>query len=129
MSSIFPWRELERNFSGMGIGAQRAAVATADRCVGRVLEALRARGVLDSTVVVVTSDHGGVGRSHPPGDPRSQFIPWIVSGPGIRKNLDLAQDPESPVATEDTFATACALLGLAYPEPIKGRVVSRIFLP
>jgi predicted AlkP superfamily pyrophosphatase or phosphodiesterase len=116
------------HFWGWGSGAQRAAVATADRCVGRVLEALRARGVLDSTVVVVTSDHGGVGRSHPPSDPRSQFIPWIVSGPGIHANLDLAHGTGSEVVTEDTFATVCALLGLVPRQPIKGRLVERILI-
>ena len=35
-----------------------ADVAVADREVGRLIEALRARGVLDRSIVVVTADHG-----------------------------------------------------------------------
>ena len=35
-----------------------AEIASADRGVGRLLDALRARGVLDDTLVVLTADHG-----------------------------------------------------------------------
>ena len=35
-----------------------ADVAVADREVGRLIEALRQRGVLDRAIVVVTADHG-----------------------------------------------------------------------
>jgi arylsulfatase A-like enzyme/Tfp pilus assembly protein PilF len=35
-----------------------AEITSADRGVGRLLEALRARGVLDDTLVVLTADHG-----------------------------------------------------------------------
>ncbi|HXY42019.1 MAG TPA: sulfatase-like hydrolase/transferase, partial [Vicinamibacteria bacterium] len=35
-----------------------AEISSADRGAGRILEALRARGVLDDTLVVLTADHG-----------------------------------------------------------------------
>jgi arylsulfatase A-like enzyme len=35
-----------------------AGVAHADRMIGELVESLRAKGVLDSTLVIVTSDHG-----------------------------------------------------------------------
>ena len=69
---------------GWGSPAQLAAIAAADKWVGEILGSLRNRGVLDSTVVLITSDHGGAGRSHGPDDVRSREIPWIVSGPGAR---------------------------------------------
>jgi arylsulfatase A-like enzyme len=111
---------------GWGSAIQRGAIAAADRCVGRLLDALRDRGVLDSTVVFVTADHGGRGRSHPPSDPRSWTIPWIVSGAGIRSGLDLS---DMEIHTEDTFATACWLLGIEPQEPIQGRPVRSILTP
>ncbi len=111
---------------GWGSPVQLKAIATADRCIGRILAALESRGVLDSTFVLVSSDHGGQGRSHGANDTRSLTIPWIAAGPGICAGFDLASIAELRVRTEDTFATACWLLGLTAPKPIDGRAVSQI---
>jgi arylsulfatase A-like enzyme len=111
---------------GWGSLAQLAAIAEADRCIGRLLDALQARGVLDSTVVLLTADHGGAGKSHGPDDTRSREIPWVVAGPGVCQNLDLTLFPELEVSTEDTFATVCWLLGIPVSKPIDGRPVTEI---
>ena len=109
---------------GWGSGAQLAAIATADSCVGTLIAALRSRGLLDSTVIVVTADHGGAGKSHGPNDPRSRHIPWIAAGPGVRPNFDLTTDAGLTIRTEDTFATICWLLAIPVPEPVEGRPVT-----
>jgi Type I phosphodiesterase / nucleotide pyrophosphatase len=111
---------------GWGSAAQLAAIAEADRCIGRLLDALRARGVLDSTVVLVSSDHGGAGKTHGPDDTRSREIPWIVAGPGICPDVDLTTFADLNVRTEDTFATVCWLLGVTVTKPIDGRPVTEI---
>jgi predicted AlkP superfamily pyrophosphatase or phosphodiesterase len=111
---------------GWGSDAQLAAIANADAAIGRILDALRGVGVLDSTVVLISADHGGAGRSHGRGDPRSRYIPWIVAGPGIRKNLDLTGDADLTVRTEDTFATICRLLAIPITGTIDGRPVLQI---
>ncbi len=108
---------------GWGTPEQSRALAEADRALGRVLEALRARGVLDSTLVLVTSDHGGAGRSHGPDDPRSRTIPWILAGPGVRADVDLDTDADVEIHTEDSFATLVAALGLDPGAPIDGHPV------
>ena len=108
---------------GWGSENQIRAVAIADRSIDRVLTALRERGTLDSTVIVVSSDHGGSGKSHGAGDERSRYIPWIAVGPGLPANLDLDQDPTLHVRTEDTFATVCAMLGIVVPAGAAGRPV------
>ena len=43
---------------------------------------------------------------------RARHIPWIISGPGIHKDVDLTVYPKTVIDTEDTFATACYLLGI-----------------
>jgi predicted AlkP superfamily pyrophosphatase or phosphodiesterase len=113
--------------SGWGSNDQLAAIATADRCIGRLLEALERRHLLDSTVFLVTADHGGAGRSHGPGDPRSLHIPWIIAGPGIRHGVDLTLDAGLVIHTEDSFATLCFVLGIPVTERITGRVVEAAF--
>ena len=48
-----------RHFSGArGLSTYRAAIAFLDAEIDRTLVALRERGVLDQTLVIVTSDHG-----------------------------------------------------------------------
>jgi hypothetical protein len=54
------------------------------------------------------------------------FIPWIISGPGIRKNVDLTIYPNTNVDTVDTFATACYLLGIARSPQLDGKPVMEI---
>jgi predicted AlkP superfamily pyrophosphatase or phosphodiesterase len=114
---------------GWGSPAQLEAIAAADRCVGQILASLRNRGALDSTVVLITSDHGGAGRSHGPDDVRSREIPWIISGPGICRNLDLTMHQDLEIRTEDTFATICYLLGITLSKPVDGRAVTEILCP
>lgn len=109
---------------GWGSPEQITAVAKADRCIGRLLDALAQKNLLDSTVVLVTADHGGAGKSHGRGDDRSLHIPWIIAGPGIRQGYDLTQDANLTIHTEDSFATVCSLLGIPVADSIMGRVVN-----
>ena len=97
---------------GWGSSQQIAAAEQADRAVGIVLDVLDDLNLKESTLVMLTADHGGSGKTHGEGDPRSQFIPWIAVGPGLKKDHDLTLDPERRIGVETTFATACAFLGL-----------------
>lgn len=65
-----------------------ATVTLIDRQIGRILEALEERGVLDETLIVFSSDHGDHLGDH--GLPfketfyeSSLMVPLIVSGPGV----------------------------------------------
>jgi len=111
---------------GWGSAPQLAAIAEADHCIGRLLAALAVKGVLDSTVVLISSDHGGAGYSHGADDPRSREIPWIVAGPGLRHDFDLTTIAELDVRTEDTFATICWLLGIPVAKAVDGHAVTQI---
>jgi predicted AlkP superfamily pyrophosphatase or phosphodiesterase len=113
--------------SGWGSQVQVAAAAAADRALGQVLGALVRAGLADSTLVIVSADHGGAGTTHGGLDARSHFIPWIAAGPGVRHDYDLTRAPALQVRTEDTFATASAWLGLAIAQPVDGQAVAEIF--
>lgn len=112
---------------GWGSPEQIAAVSAADRALGRVLEAVAKRAATDSTLIIVSADHGGSGLTHGGTDARSRFIPWIAAGPGVRRGYDLTRETTLEVRTEDTFATACAWLGLPIDKPVDGAPVTAIF--
>ncbi len=121
--------DLVGHAKGWGSPEQLTAVGRTDKALARVLLSLREAGPKDSTLIIVTSDHGGAGLSHGGLDARSHFIPWVVVGPGVSPGFDLTRIRELRVRTEDTFATACDWLGIAIDKPIEGRAVSEIWGP
>lgn len=112
---------------GWGTTEQLAAVERADTAIAVVLDAYKAAGLLENTLVIITADHGGAGKTHGPDDPRSRHIPWIAAGPGLRANFDLTRDRDLVVNTEDTAATTCQFLGLTPGEGATGKPVMRIY--
>ena len=71
----FPNVDAYGHFIGWGSDEQLKAVAGVDHCIGEVLQAEKDARVLDSTLVIVTADHGGAGRTHGPDDQRRSWIP------------------------------------------------------
>jgi predicted AlkP superfamily pyrophosphatase or phosphodiesterase len=85
------------------------AVHDSDRCLATLLAAIDASGLADSTLVIVTADHGGHGKKHSDGHVAvDREIPWIVRGPGVGHDIVL----DGTVETVDTAATTLAALGL-----------------
>ena len=110
--------------SGWAKPPQMSAIEQADAHVGTILATLREAKLRDSTYVILTADHGGVGRTHMAEDARSCHIPWILNGPGVRKGLDLTTFDALEINTEDTFATACVLLNIPIDPRITGTPVT-----
>jgi hypothetical protein len=99
------------------------AVREADRLLQHVVIALRERRLWDRTAIIVTADHGGVGKKHG-GLTQSEIeIPWIAAGAGIVKGRELKQ----PVTTIDTAATIAFLLGVPPHSAWTGRPVREAF--
>lgn len=94
------------------------AVRRADGCVRDLLETLTARGDLDRTLVVVTADHGGHGRSHGSARRVDRRIPWMAYGGPAQAGASIER-----VDTRDTAATVLEALGLPRPSTMDGRPI------
>jgi predicted AlkP superfamily pyrophosphatase or phosphodiesterase len=105
---------------------QLQAIEHTDHDLQRIFDALTKAGIAERTTVIITSDHGGAGKTHGPDDPRSRHIPWIIAGPHVRQG-DLTRDVALTVNTEDTCATACYLLGLPQLPYFDGKPVLAAF--
>lgn len=112
---------------GWGSREQLEAINRADGHVGTLLSVLASVGLRDSTLIILTSDHGGAGLTHSMDDERSRTIPWIVAGPGIKHGFDLTQVADLRVNIEDTCATACHVLGLSQLPYFDGKPVLLAF--
>lgn len=100
-----------------------AAVALADDCVGKIVQAVADAGIANKTIVLVTSDHGGRGKNHGGATMDEIEIPWIIAGPGIAPGTEIA----TPVDTYQTAATIAYLFGLTPPEAWIARPVLAAF--
>lgn len=123
----FPDNDRIGHAVGWGTPDQVAHLAKTDNALGVVLKAIDDEHLTDSTLIIVTADHGGNGRTHGGLDPRSRHIPWIAAGPGIKPNYDLTLNIKLVVNTYDTFATACNVLGIPLPADCDGKPISDIF--
>lgn len=95
-------------------------VAHMDALIGRVLDALNEKCILDQTLVIVTSDHGGHDQTHFLNIPEDRFIPFILNGPDIAAGRTLCEQ----VRVMDAAATALAFLDLPIDVAADGRVVT-----
>lgn len=101
------------------------AAEHSDACLGELLAAVDEAGIADSTLIIVTADHGGHNRTHS-GARRlvsDRHIPWIARGPGVPADAWL----EDTVTTYDTAVTALAALGLPASSDMAG--VARLEFP
>ena len=123
----FPDVDSVGHAKGWGSPEQLAQIEKTDAQLAQVFGALKRSGIFESTLILITADHGGAGRSHGAEDFRSRHIPWIVAGPGVRKNFDLTRVAALEVRTEDTCATACWLLGLPQKSYFDGKPIYEAF--
>jgi arylsulfatase A-like enzyme len=99
-----------------------AMLAQMDEAIGRVMAALERSGVEENTVVIFTSDNGGLSTAE--GHPTSNLplragkgwlyeggirTPWIIRAPGVATPASVC---ETPVITADLYPTILELAGL-----------------
>ncbi len=98
-------------------------IAFTDAQLGRILDALRAAGHGEDTLLVVLADHGeGLGEHDEGGHGILAYqstlrVPLLVSGPGLPKGRVV----KDAVGTIDVVPTVLALLGLDAPSDLPGR--------
>jgi arylsulfatase A-like enzyme len=101
-------------------------IAYLDEQLGRLLENLRVRGLLDNTVVIITSDHGEAFGDHGSfGHSNGALfdevgVPLVILAPGAPAGRVVG----SPVSLRDLPATVVDQAGLAVGSPFPGRSLS-----
>jgi arylsulfatase A-like enzyme len=98
-------------------------IAFLDEQLGRLLDQLRRQGLLDNTVVIITSDHGEAFGDHghlghgPSLHLDEIGVPLVILSPGAPAGRVV----ESPVSLRDLPATVIDVLGLSAGSPFPGR--------
>jgi arylsulfatase A-like enzyme/Tfp pilus assembly protein PilF len=101
-------------------------IAYTDHYIGRVIEKLKSLGIFDSSLIIITSDHGEMLGEHGE-DEHGYFIyqsalkvPLILKLPGQRRCRRI----KNPVGLVDIAPTVCSLLGIAPAGSLQGRDLS-----
>ena len=118
----FPSGDLAGHDHGWMSKKQLKAYASDDAEFGVVLQSLKDHGLYESTIIIVTSDHGGHDTTHGYDLPEDMTIPWIISGPRVHPGQIMTQ-----VHTMDTAATTAFVLGLPLPPEWDGVPVFEAF--
>ena len=101
-----------------------AAIERTDQHIGKIIESIKKAGILNESVIIISADHGGINKGHGEKTMAEMEIPWIIAGPGIKKNNPITES----IMTFDTAATIMALFQIKAPQVWIGRPVQTIFI-
>jgi predicted AlkP superfamily pyrophosphatase or phosphodiesterase len=118
----FPDGDLAGHEHGWMSRQQLRAYATDDESFGYLLDTLKNMGLYESTLIIITADHGGHDSTHGTDMLEDTTIPWVISGRDIQPLILTTQ-----VHTTDTAATAAFALGLPIPTEWDGVPVYEAF--
>lgn len=105
-----------------------ATISFIDKQIGKILDALERRGILDKTLIIFSSDHGDLLGDH--GLPfkcnfyeGSVGVPLIIRGPGVQPGSRISDR----LSWIDLHATIFAAAGLDLPEYAQGQDFSGLW--
>jgi arylsulfatase A-like enzyme len=93
-----------------------------DHELGRALDSLERRGLLEETIVVLAGDNGLALGQHGLMGKQSCYehsvrVPLVFSGPAVPRDVRV----DAPVYLLDVFPTLCELAGIGIPASVEGR--------
>lgn len=100
-----------------------ATLTEVDMAVGRIIQALKDAGIYDDTILIITSDHGGINTGHGGMTLEELETPFIAMGKGVKQGFEF---PDA-MMQYDTAATIAYILGIQPPQAWVGRPVMSIF--
>lgn len=119
----FPDVDTAGHKDGWGSPQQKEALKVTDQALWQVWQAIKDAGIADSSVMLITADHGGHDKTHGLDIPDDMIIPWVAWGKGVKKNFTITEK----VTTYDTAATALWLLDVPVPAEFDGKPVTSAF--
>jgi len=109
--------------AGHGTPDYYAAIERTDAHIGSIIKSIEEAGIMDKTAIIFTADHGGINKGHGAITMQEMQIPWIITGPEIRKDNEVKES----IMTFDTAATIAALFKLKIPQVWIARPVKAAF--
>lgn len=119
----FPEPDLTGHKNGWMTDEYFTALKNVDAATGKVIETINATGAYNHMLIIITSDHGGKGKSHEGKYEENIRIPWIVLGDRVKQNRKIKKQ----VMIYDTAPTVLSALGIEPPTDWDGAPIKEIF--
>jgi len=108
--------------SGYGTPTHLKQISITDGYIGKIYDTYEQLGLLDSTLFLVTADHGGKGTSHGGNSDEEMKIMFAAVGPTVEKGGTIGE-----MGVRDTASIVLYALGYEQPSSWTGRVPSGLF--
>ena len=95
-----------------------------DTYVGQIVQAVKDAGILDDTIFILTSDHGGIKKGHGGKTMQEMETAFIISGKNIKKGLRF---DDISMMQYDVASTIAHIFNLEQPQVWIGRPMKIVF--
>ena len=114
---------LQADFMGHEYGWETsqylAAMSRVDAQVGEIVDFLNSDPRFSKTLIIVASDHGGVGKKHGGNSETERYTPVIINGPNGRSN----EVASTEINNVDIAFTMAEYLDVVLSSPARGQVI------
>ena len=94
-----------------------------DACLGKIVESIKEAGIYDDSIIIITSDHGGINTSHGGRSLMEMDTPFIIAGKNVKQGGEFSEC----MMQYDTAATIAEIFGLQTPQMWRGQSMSQVF--
>ena len=102
--------------NGQGSPEYYAELPLVDGRVQRIVEGIKAAGIYEDSIIMLTSDHGHLGTGHGGTSMLEMETPFVIWGKGVKKNHEI----QETVLEYDIAATVAKILNLPVPQSWRG---------
>lgn len=95
-----------------------------DVYVGQIVQAAKDAGILDDTIFILTSDHGGIDKGHGGKTMQEMETPFIISGKNVKSGLRF---DDVSMMQFDVASTIAYIFNLEQPQVWIGRPMKQVF--
>jgi Type I phosphodiesterase / nucleotide pyrophosphatase len=97
-----------------------------DKILHQILNALTAKGIYSSSLIIIGSDHAGEGTGHGDYKDLDRWFPFVMAGPCVKNGFDI-HDNSRQVSIMDFTPTILYSLGIPLPEGLDGTPLYEAF--
>lgn len=94
-----------------------------DDQIGEIIQAMKEAGIYDNSIIIVTSDHGGIDKGHGGITMMEMETPFIIAGKGIYPGRKFQES----MMQFDVAPTIAEIFHLALPQVWVGRSMKQVF--
>lgn len=94
-----------------------------DSFIARIIAAVEKAGMMEETIFIVSSDHGGIKKGHGGKTMSEMETPFIIAGKNVRKGGNISES----MVQYDVAATMAYILRLKQPQVWTGRAFKNFF--